>query len=301
MAHRNISLIAFILLSTVMMSFSNVRAEETVGKIKADFMNHPVLAAENFSVEIKDFKQGFLSLYIPRHPGKTMDDMESSYGKKWKDLMEKAEALALKNPEVRDVTWFVKGDGGSEDAIYYYKRRYFTEWTAHIHMGGGELSWAGDTSWDGGSTKEVWASSFDIGKKSWPALLHFSSTGTAARFALTGGSGDRYRVHESSFGFRRYFSLMGISPYLGAGGTLVTVSADYYMNSQNNNTNNANMIDDVTSSKGGYVNLGIMKKMGKYFEAGIDAKAVRGEKVTVELIENDINYNSASVFVGFGF
>ena len=295
MGRCNYLFLSFVSLVVIALLPATVLAEDIVEKLKVDFANHPALQAENFNIEIKDFKQGFLSLYMPAES----IDGEMSHGKK-KDLMKKAEGLALKYPEVRDVTWFKKGEVGNNDSLYDGRRHYFRGWTANFNFGAGKLSWVGDTSWDGASSDDVWFTSFDFGKRSWPVLLHFSSNGTTTRHALTGGTGDRYLISENSYGVKRYFSVLGLSPYLGAGGTHITVIADKFNSIQNSGNNNT-MMNDVTSADGYYLNLGIMKKVGKYFEVGLDAKAVRSEKATIELIENDMSFDSATFFIGFGF
>ena len=294
MSRQKFRFISFLVPLFILFLSVDVRAEDVRDKIMGDFTNHPALQAENFQVEIKDFKQGFLSLYVPAQSA----GADRANRKLWKMLMDKAESLALKYPEVRDVTWFERVDDGSGERLYVKPGFFSSKWTAHFHFGGGRLSWSGDNSWDGGSSEEIFVTNVDFGKIDWPFLIHSSSKNTTARYSLIGGSGDRYRINESSLGIRKYFPMSFITPYLSGGLSQITIRAE---DGDTLSGNGDFMFSTVTSTNAIYLNAGFVKKFGKYFEGGVDIRSVQAGNATVELIENDMSSSAASIFIGWGF
>jgi hypothetical protein len=111
-------------------------------------------------------------------------------------------------------------------------------------------------------------------------------------FGVTGDVG--FGIAEFSAGFLVHpVKKAQVRPYIGAGivRTFVGVGSDWDFWSGG----------ETDSTFGFYGNLGVFFKVGDVFNIGLDGRIVRGTEVTLAGIETDVDYEQASLLLGFSW
>ncbi|MGD8375070.1 MAG: hypothetical protein PVF68_02940 [Acidobacteriota bacterium] len=149
-------------------------------------------------------------------------------------------------------------------------------------------------TWDPVDTQFAWGVDFDFGLPHWPVNWAFQFNGASQDKNIAVGSvlvPYELQVLEFSTGVVKYWGKV-TRPYIGGGISLVNVDTTSLV------TAPGTSVDDTTI--GGYVDLGIIWRIGKLFNIGVD---IRGMYADVELNTNDTSatYGQAGLVLGWGW
>lgn len=148
------------------------------------------------------------------------------------------------------------------------------------------------SDWKDSNADEMGATGFDIdfGNVNWPVNLYLGSgTGTAG--SIKSNFVDTYSISTNKIGPRYYFSRKGSTrPYVTAGLALLEAKKNYLSGMYSESVTT----DDTT---GVFANAGVLFKLGRYVNLGLDITAVVAEGLDGN---DDSNYVRAGLVLGFG-
>ena len=157
-----------------------------------------------------------------------------------------------------------------------------------------------DESWDPVDEQAVIGANFDFGVPTWPVNWVFGGHATNGdESVLIEGTSVRVRVRlstwEVSTGVVKYWGKR-TRLYLGGGFALINADVD----------NLPRGIAPVGVSAGdtsiaGYVNGGLIWRIGKLFNVGFDARLLAGSEIEVVDRELDVDYLQAGLILGWGW
>ena len=175
--------------------------------------------------------------------------------------------------------------GEKKPVVKSRKESFINQWDGNIslYLGGQAMQ---DSGWKNNDEDVLVAGglALDFGHRDWPINLYLG-----AYNASYGKGGDmhneRFSLSTAEFGPRYYFTKTGsVRPYISGGVAVLSANRTW---DQDRRKETENVGDTV----GGFANAGIMFKLGKYVNLGLDVTAVGAGK---------LEYDKSGSYVRFG-